>query len=732
MTDLQTLLNRQRVIQSVRFTLVATATLIVAALVGVSTGILAVVPAITLVLFLKDETFAASSALLAGALFGTAYVLLISHFWAQVPGMFLVFSLIAIFAMSYWAAQGIRGRWSYIAFPLSGVLTVLSALFADMTGADNAVDVALVWAIEMPVGVVTLWIILIGLWPSPTGQDLGRLIGAARGECASLLRQTIAPVAQGLPETYAPGRIHLKFFDDLARTVNLNAGRLKTGPFSRDILISRLESLSLMYANIRYVQRSFENLPEPGLSTEARRAVTDIISALALRVDGRPGADTTAAIETIRREQQNYAADAKDDLTARRVAARLAGFTVAVDAVNQDIAAFDNPQPPQDEPSIPPERSALGFEIDSLQAAIKIVIGVLIGMLVFMATNLPASAYLVIIIIIVLVQPNLGRAHLRLRLWFPGVLFGSLWAMVGLLVLSLLPHFGIYLAWLLPGLFLAGYLSMGPDRVAYVGIQIAASMATILGMTVFPVDNVASAEARIVGATVGFLIALSVYHFIWPLHPANLLRQNIVLNLRDLSNLISRIGQVEAEERDKKKEAQLAQEVTALKLRIQADFGLLYDISYMLGARTRPNYDYHALSHQVGLMYQQVWCLHQVLVAEQEVERRRRILAPILAAGKPLSAVFADLANRLDQRLGATAEDIQEPILAARDQARTFLDELASYADPRDQRDPEYGVNTVSIMLYHLNLFADAMNTERGAQPVRTAELAHLYEAVDQ
>jgi hypothetical protein len=195
--------------------------------------------------------------------------------------------------------------------------------------------------------------------------------------------------------------------------------------------------------------------------------------------------------------------------------------------------------------------------------------------------------------------------------------------------------------------------------------------------------------------------------------------------------VLSRLCDTEATERDAAEEAELRRQMAALKLQVQADFGLLYDISYLITHRLRPAYDYHALMHQVGLMYQQVWCLHQALFAIDDVERRRRIVAPIAAAKGPLAAVLEDLARRLDEGTGASARAMEQPILAVRQQFQAFFDEAAADTDNRKQQDTEYGLNSVGLMLYHLNRFADAMDIEAVTRPLRTAELAQVYEAAE-
>jgi len=729
--DLQAQLNRFRIIQSVRFMVLCLVIFVVSAILGLSTGILSVVPAIILVLFLKEETLPASLGLLIGVIFGAALVWLFSRFFAQEPVLFLAVSLIAIFAFSYVAAQSILGRWNQVSFAIAAVFVVLSALYAEISGAQEGVDAAMLWLTELPVGIVLIWIVLMGLWPFPRAPDIDDLVEATRRECAVLLRRTVQPGGQNFASDYVPSRVSLKFLGELTRTVNLNAAKLHGRAHGHAFMVSRLEGLSQIYANIRYIQRAFVDLPAPGLSVAARKAAKDIIAALADRVEGAPARDISMPLTIMKKEEQQFAAGSGDNQGLLRLSARLSGFIVALDALHHAIEDYENPQPG---PAAAPAPALQHHEpahlmVDSMRSAIKIVLGVLLGLVVFMVSGLPAGSYLVVAILVVLVQPNLGRAHLRFQLWFPGVVFGSLWAMLGIMALSLLPHFGVYLVWLLPGLFLAGYFGLGPDRVAYVGIQIAAAMSTILGMAVFPANNVMSADERILGAAIGFLVSLLVYHFIWPVHPADLLRRNLVQNMRNMARILARIVEVQAGDRDTAELAEVDRDVSALKLQAQANTGLLYDISYLITSRVRPAYRYQVMNHHVSYICLQIWCLQQALSAMDDDVERKQALAPIITVLEPLDLVFQDLADRVEKGAAASASDIAARVNAVRQALQPYRGTIMAQGQSGQRPATRYGVDAIGMMIYHLDIFADAMSDNQAAALPRTTELEHLYEA---
>ncbi|MEM9107579.1 MAG: hypothetical protein AAGC96_18180, partial [Pseudomonadota bacterium] len=189
--DLQAQQNRFRVIFALRFVVLCLGIFIVSAWLGLSTGIMALVPAMFLVMFVKDESLKAGLGLVAGTYFGGIVILLLSYLWSQVPVLFLTISLIGIFVMAYMAAQSVRGRADLLPFAVGAELCLLSGTFAEVGGASDGVDAALVWMTELPVGVVVLWVLLGGLWPFPSTRDLDQLVEAARRECATLLRGSI-------------------------------------------------------------------------------------------------------------------------------------------------------------------------------------------------------------------------------------------------------------------------------------------------------------------------------------------------------------------------------------------------------------------------------------------------------------------------------------------------------------------------------------------------------------
>lgn len=718
-------------IRTLRFTLVCAVIISVTALAGLSTGIMTLVPAIVLCLFLRDESFLTSSLLLLGIVCGALVVLVNNFFWAQVPLLYLVFGIFFFGLLSYWIAQCMRGRWGYVAFPLGMSISLLVGLFSEIAGAQTSVNAAFLWLTEVPIGTVIFWIILIGIWPAPTARDLEDLVDAVERECATLLRNSADPILNGRDIALYPLTLGPKYFGDLTRLINIQSSKFRREK-DKAALLLKLHKLSSIFSDIRYIQRSFVDLPDPGLSTEARKAAAEIVLALSEQIETRSPQDLDDAYRAIGKAEKALSASPSDDDNARRLSGRLAGFSVAAQSLLRSLTTPHDP-PASTAPTVPKTKGQVfQLQTDSLKAATKSIIGVLLGIGFILLTDLPASAYLVIAILIILAQPNMGRAHARVRLWFPGAIAGSLWAIMGLLLLSYLPHFGIYLLWFLPGLFISGYLGLGPDRVSYVGVQFVAGMATIMGMAAYPTETILSAEARILGACVGFIIALAVYSFIWPTHPAQLLRLSLANNLRDLAALLKRLTEAGAEPLNAERVADINQRIAALKAQIESDFSLLFDFSFVLSRNVRPPYDYNKIMLGVGWIFGQSWSLrHSPLLSEDKLARDA-ILKPVTTLEPSLTSILNDVADLLERGEGSQFEDFRTRILAIKAKLRTLHSQAKELPTRTERENAEYGANTMGQFTLRIMEVIDGIDLSKASQAPKTAQLSKMYEAAYQ
>ncbi|MEM9359065.1 MAG: FUSC family protein [Pseudomonadota bacterium] len=723
--------HRLRIIRALRFTVLCALIVSTNAIAGMSIGIATLVPAMMLSLFLKDESIASSLSLLMGVIVGVQFVFLNTYFWAQLPLFYLLSSLSVLVVLGYWIGQATRGRWRFLPFPLGACLSISSATFSAIGGAQNGIEAASIWLEEVPIGMLLFWVVLIGVWPSPTARDLTKIVSAIESDCALMLRGMAQLVLEAESVSKFPSPLVLKDFRDTARLLKVNKTKFDGGEQGYKDLLNTLDRLFSYFADIQYIQRSLEDLPNPGLPSKVRKAVSVVISALSDQMEKGTRQDLSTAFEVLENEENKLMSAANSDIGSRRIASRLSSFNVAAKSLQKRISTTDRSEIfSQSLDSTANTENKVLIEADSLKASLKLVIGVLLGLLLIEVTNLPASAYLVVAILVVLSQPNAGRAHLRVRLWFPGVVLGSLWAIIGLSVLSLLPHFGVYLVWYLPGLFVAGYLGSGPDRYAFMGMQTVAGMATIMGMAAFPSQTFLFAEERVLGACIGFMVSLCVYHLLWPIHPAVELRKSIAVNLKKMAELVSLLSQISLAPEKANLVAEIHGRTASLKAQIEDDFGLLSDFSFMITRKVHPNYNYRRLTQELGFMFSQLWNLSHSISLMQNEKGRASACTAVEAVKEELTEVLEDIAARIEMSKYArtdefepTIRDIKEQLISLQD--RTFLD-----ASQNSKEELAYGTNVIRLFSLHILRFVDAMYNHQASGKVGSAQLGQAYEAV--
>ena len=695
-----------------------------AALLDLKTGLYTLLPPLMMRVFLRDESINTGLQLVGGTLLGALFSLAVLDLFGEVQSLYLLANLVAIAGLAYWIAQGQRGRWPA---PFAGVMAILtvgcsafSAFSAPALGDVTAMD----WFFEALLGTVIAWTVFLGLWPAPAPRRLERLWQAIEHDCAGLLRRVAARLANHRPIAYLPSSVNLVYLGTLTRELESNRARLATTSPSYAWLRERLELLGHIYVHIRLMNRTFERLPDAGLAPETRADLVAVLTGLADRLAGR----TAALSAELTRIEATSRSLGSGDLSAVRVSVRLASFAGGARDLIDQIEAYRRsakseptavaPRPENTPP--PPSPATAGLRPDSIKAAVKVTLALLLSLSIHILTTVPAGAYLVMIIVIVLCQPNLGRSHLRVRLWFPGVAAGTLYSLAGLALISVVPHFSLLLAWLALGFLIGGYLGAGPDRVGFAGMQFCAGMATVLGMAAFPIGTLVAAEERVLGAILGVLIALAIAHLLWPEHPARQLRDGIAANLRHMSQAIAQLVRDEAAD-----QAAANRTLNQLKHELQANFGLLYDFSYMMSRRVRPAYDYQTMVHCVGMTLISLLSLEKTLAMSRDEEARRRIATPLRQSAPRLAALLNDTADNIATGREAAPTDLQETLA----DLKQDLHDLAQTPEMR-QWQARLGLNLTSEILAEMAELLVALAPSRAAAKGPSAEaLAEHYEA---
>ncbi|MEX0350680.1 MAG: FUSC family protein [Paracoccaceae bacterium] len=720
-------IERLRVINTLRVTLVMVICIALAALLGTASGVFVIFPVLVISFMIHDECPKAGFSLFAGAALGAVISFATIDLFLTARPLFLLVTLMVACILGYWSAQGFRGRWPGAFAAFFANLIVVGAAFAAIGGAGLGERVAFHWTLEIGLGLAVTWLVMLCLWPAPSVRDLDNLCSGIAQECAVLLTSTADRLEAGQTISYHPSPVSLMNFGKWRHKVDSLKWRYRGERQHYDAIRQRMRNLMLSYVNVRHMERTLEDMPQSERVAEVRGAMTTALRVLAQGMqDPTHPADPGTSLSFVDRCRITATENLHEpEAEMRRLPSKLAAFTTAARELQGNLAALAHPD--KSEMPIPPEPPPSvrgGFiEQDSAKATLKLTLGVCLALMLHLSSLVPAGAYLVLGLVVVMVQPNLGKSHLRVRLWFPGVLAGSAYSLAGLGLISVAPHFPLLLAWLAAGFLIGAYIGAGHDRISYSGFQICIGIAVILGTAAFPVATVISAEQRVLGAILGFAVALVIAQNLWPEHPADLLRKSIAENLRALPPALTRI--CAAKDPDP---ALLNSHLLRLQSDVQTDFALLYDFSYMMRGKVRARYDYGGMTHATGNMFHQMWTLHQALSRIKDPEISRAMIAPTTCALEQLRRLVEALIDELSTGR-ASKDGSLRARLAALDAEIEKVKSMPSDAGDK-QRAWLFGVNFIREMRHQLALVVTSIEAEDTPVLPETSKLALTYEGV--
>ena len=725
MSGLSEQIERLRVVNALRITFVMVLCISLAVVLDLQTGVFVIFPVLVISFMMHDESPWSGLSLIVGTVLGAAISYATIDLFLTARPVFMLVTLLEVCVLGYWAAEAFRGRWPWGYAALFAILVVSGAAFGALGGAELGERVALNWTLEIMLGVGVTWLVMLGIWPSPRVRDLHGLCDGIAGECAVLLRANANRVATEHPISYHPSSVSLMNFGKWLGQVDSLKWRFTGDRQQHKAIRQRMRNLLLSYVNVRHMERTLEDLPRDESMAEVRAALATTMRVLADALEGRGNPDSILpSMAVIDREQQVRAINLYEPRSDfRRLAAKLAAFSAAAGELSRDIRALSDPD--LSDKRIPADLHTAGeparIAADSARAALKLSIGVAIALSLHLLPLVPAGAYLVLGLVIVMVQPNLGKSHLRVRLWFPGVLAGSLYSIAGLILISYSPHFLLLLTWLALGFLVGAYVGAGHDRISYSGFQICIGIAVILGMAAFPVASVVTAEDRVLGAILGFGVALVVGQNLWPEHPADLLRKSFADYLRVMPQALERICAA-----DDPDASLLNSHILRLKMDVERDFALLYDFSYMLPGKVASPYDFRGITHATGNMFHQLFTLHQVLSRIDDAEVRHAVVEPSAQALEKLQALAEALAEKIDEGvrpqyglLRVQLDELDEAIAAS---------ETQSIESEEKRRGWYFGINFIREMRHQLALVITSLEGASQEIAPRTSTLAHTYE----
>jgi len=325
------------------------------------------------------------------------------------------------------------------------------------------------------------------------------------------------------------------------------------------------------------------------------------------------------------------------------------------------------------------------------QFALKALIASLIGYVFYTSTQWE-GIHTIMLSVSLLLFPTLGMSLERMPLRFVGAMLGSLLA-IGLTVF-VMPHIDgiVGLLLMLTPVFLAGgWIGGGPDRTAYIGIQMIGTCCLPLLEGFGPSYDLTEVRDRAIGIVLGILISAVVFSCLWPESERGALRQRLAALLRQIGSLIrANQQQLPAERRQKS----LVEAWTTLSECETCYERTVYERDFragpkvVLAERTRAMLDrarqiliaqddvHSALAAAPGLLAQPTAALGDVL--DRTGDALERYAQSVEQAGdvQPTSAHLS--IAPLDAALERLGTPPQPEYAAVLTRLRTLLDEVAS------------------------------------------------------
>jgi multidrug resistance protein MdtO len=170
--------------------------------------------------------------------------------------------------------------------------------------------------------------------------------------------------------------------------------------------------------------------------------------------------------------------------------------------------------------------------------ALKVTLGAMICYLIYNGLHWPGISTSFVTCCFIALE-NTGATIRKGVLRLAGCALGGLAGFLS--IFFLVPHMqSIVSLVLLVAIFtaIAGWIAAGTDRVSYAGLQAAFAFYLSLFLSFEPQVNFTIIRDRLVGITLGIIVASIVFRYLWPEHAIDSMRLTLARILRNISKLV--------------------------------------------------------------------------------------------------------------------------------------------------------------------------------------------------
>ncbi len=612
-----------------------------------------------------------------GSFIGVALGILFSDLSFELPPIFFISLTISLFICMYFFAEN---RFAYGALQCAIMIAVTMITAGELLKLDLGIPVHRI--IGIGVGVIVSWIILNFLWPPKTKTELDITLSEVFKECGDWF--------QGLkmfcfsPQANVTSKLSVDTSTHLLTLITLTKNEEKNRVFPEDLYIKLVAYCNDVFLKTEFLHETLKKGHRFLIEEEITSRIKPIFDSLSGHFQRlREGIEQKLKLDTVNEELHQSIASLEAGYANMRATKEMADWQyndiLAFGALISTFKSIANeldkmaevynkiqerelydklihrklPRRRDVEEKI--KKGKFAIQIESVKQSVKCTLAVILVMLVCFYFNYPGVFAAVFTALVITAQANLGQAHLKERLRFLGCLVGAVYGFLGLVIITQIPHFVIFLSVLFLGLFLAAYISTGSERVAYGGIQAGFVLPIMLMISNGPVGSLEPAVYRLISIVLGGAISLLVLRFIWPVHPIKQLREKLSFAFTQSGVIFETLVRLKGKNR-KEMEDLIVKLATVLPLTTS----LLKDAHYMISIKDLHTEEFLEIIESLELIYTELTILDENIYVDFDNSLIETFLTSLDSYNDRITACFNEVALRLkSQKHTSHAMDTQ-------------------------------------------------------------------------
>jgi uncharacterized membrane protein YccC len=604
-----------------------------------------------------------------GSFIGVVLGILFSDLSFELPPIYFISLTVSLLICMYFFAEN---RLAYAAIQCAIMISVTMISAGELLKLDLGIPIHRL--IGIGVGVIISWLVLNFVWPPKTKEELDITLSDVFKECGGLF--------QGLkkldlsPSKNVFSTLSVDTCTHLLTLITLAKNEQKSKWFPDDLYIKLVAYSNDVFLKTEFLSETLQKgkrfLVEEDISLKINAVLDDLseyFRALSEAIEQKQAVDkiqenlnqSIALLETryISMRANNEMADWQfADVfafgalisTIKGIAKELEKMTIAYNNI-QSGELYDKlvhrklPRRKDVEEKI--EKKKFDIHAESVKQSVKCTLAVVLVMLVCFYFNYPGVFPAVFTALIITAQANLGQAHLKEKLRFLGCLVGAVYGFLGLVIITQIPHFLIFLSVLFLGLFLASYISTGSERVAYGGIQAGFVLPIMLMVSNGPIGSLDPAVYRLISIIMGGAISLLVLRFVWPIHPIKKLKEKLSLAFIQSGVIFETL--VGLKVRDHKETKNL---VVTLASTLPLTTSLLKDAHYVFTSKDLHAEEFLEIIESLEVIYVELTTLDENTYWDFDNSLIETFFSPLASYNEKIAFCFNEVALRLKSQDG--------------------------------------------------------------------------------